>query len=85
MVESIRKLVASPKCGRVSSTAVYNKFTPHPNLRPGPLSPTPACYPLLSIAPCCLLYISEDRVIREEGGGGVEEEGGVTWVEINGM
>ena len=36
---------------------------------------------LLSIPPCCPLYISEDRVLREEGGGGVEEESSVTCVE----
>ena len=61
------------------------KFTPHPNLRPGPLSPTPACYPLLSIPPCCLLYISEDRVLTEEGGGGVEEGSRVTCIVTSGV
>ena len=72
-------------CGRVSSTGVYNKFTPHPNLRPGPLSPTPTCYPLLSILPCCLLYISEDIVLREERGGGVEEEIRITCIKTSGV
>ena len=67
------------------ATAVYNKFTPHPNLRPGPLSPTPACYPLLSIPPSCLLYVGEYRVLREEGGGGVEEGRRATCVESNGV
>ena len=78
-------LGAQPNCGRVSRTAVSNKFTPHPNLCPGPLSPTPACYPLLSIPPCCLLYISEDRVLREEGGGGVEEGSRANCVDTNGV
>ena len=61
-----------------------NNVIPHQNLWPGPLSPTPACYPLLSILPCCLLYISEDRVLREEGGGDVQEGNSVTCVYRNG-
>ncbi len=63
------------------ATAVYNKFTPHPNLRPGPLSPAPAHYPLLSVPPRCLSYISEERMLRHKGGGDVEEGGGVTCVK----
>ena len=43
-----------------------------------PIPPTPACYPLLSIPSCFLWYISEDRVLREEGGGGVEEGNRIT-------
>ena len=50
-----------------------------------PCPPTPACYPPLSIPPCCLLYISEDRVLGEEGGGGVEEGSRVTCVKNNGI
>ena len=61
-----------------------NNVIPHQKIWLGPLPPTPACYPLLSISPCCLLYISEDRVLREEGGGGVEEGNTVTCVYGNG-
>ena len=69
-----------------SSTVACNNFlTSHPNLWPGPLSPTAACYPLAFIPPCCSLFISEDRVLREEGDGGVEEEIRVTCVEISGI
>ena len=86
MVESIRMLGAYPNSGRISRcTSGCNKFCPHLNLWPGPLSPTPACYALLSIPPCCPLYINVDRVLREEGGGGVEEGSRVTCVETNGV
>ena len=42
------------------------------------------CIPM-DFTTCCLLYISEDRVLREEGGGGVEEGSRVTCVETSGV
>ena len=74
MVQSVRTVDVQPNCGKVSSTAVCNNFTPLPNSWPGPLSPTPACYPLLSISPC----VSEDRVLGEEGRGGIEVGSSIT-------
>ena len=61
-----------PNCGRVKSTIrrINEIASPH-KLWPWCLSPTVTCYPLLSIPPCYLLYISDEGVLREEGDGGV--------------
>ena len=84
MVESIKTVVAKSNRSRGRSAASQIKLiVPKPNLRLDCLSPTPACYPLLSIPSCCLLYISDDRVLREEGGGGVEKESRATCVETS--
>ena len=44
-----------------------------------PSAPTGTVDPMLSIASCYLLYISDERVIDEEGGGGVEEGSSSIW------
>ena len=67
-------------CGRVRSNIrrINVIASPH-KLWPYCQSPTVTCYPLLSIPPCYLCYISDEGALREEGDGGVQEKSSVTY------